>query len=360
MKTSYLKPLLPLRDIVIFPSMVVPLFVGREKSIKALQEAMKSDKSVVLVTQKNSEVDDPGYKDLYQFGCLSKILQLLKLPDGTVKVLVEGEQRVKIIKHNEEPDSHLVCEVEIVEDQNTSKDLEQLAIGLLKKFERLQVLNKKDLNDVSGAKNLKDPIKIANTISSNLNIQIFEKQELLEILDLKKRLEKIHSIIEKEISVLSVEKKIRGRVKNQMEKTQREYYLNEQLKAIQKELGEIDEGKDELSSLSKAITDAKMPKSAKEKCLSELKKLKSMSPMSAEATVVRNYLDWMTELPWSNKSKISTDLNESQKILDEEHYGLEKVKERIIEFLAVQKRIQKMKGPILCLVGPPGVGKTNT
>ena len=359
MKTSYLKPLLPLRDIVIFPSMVVPLFVGREKSIKALQEAMKSDKSVVLVTQKNSEVDDPGYKDLYQFGCLSKILQLLKLPDGTVKVLVEGEKRIKIIKHNEKPDSHLVCEVEIFEDQNTSKDLEQLAIGLLKKFERLQVLNKKDLNDVSGAKNLKDPVKIANTISSNLNIQIFEKQELLEILDLKKRLEKIHSIIEKEISVLSVEKKIRGRVKNQMEKTQREYYLNEQLKAIQKELGEIDEGKDELSSLSKAITDAKMPKSAKEKCLSELKKLKSMSPMSAEATVVRNYLDWMTELPWSNKSKISTDLNESQKILDEDHYGLEKVKERIIEFLAVQKRMAKMKGPILCLVGPPGVGKTS-
>ena len=359
MKTSYLKPLLPLRDIVIFPSMVVPLFVGREKSIKALQEAMKSDKSVVLVTQKNSEVDDPGYKDLYQFGCLSKILQLLKLPDGTVKVLVEGEKRIKIIKHNEKPDSHLVCEVEIFEDQNTSKDLEQLATGLLKKFERLQVLNKKDLNDVSGAKNLKDPVKIANTISSNLNIQIFEKQELLEILDLKKRLEKIHSIIEKEISVLSVEKKIRGRVKNQMEKTQREYYLNEQLKAIQKELGEIDEGKDELSSLSKAITDAKMPKSAKEKCLSELKKLKSMSPMSAEATVVRNYLDWMTELPRSNKSKISTDLNESQTILDEDHYGLEKVKERIIEFLAVQKRMAKMKGPILCLVGPPGVGKTS-
>ncbi len=359
MKTSYLKPLLPLRDIVIFPSMVVPLFVGREKSIKALQEAMKSDKSVVLVTQKNSEVDDPGYKDLYQFGCVSKILQLLKLPDGTVKVLVEGEKRVKIIKHNEDPDSYLVCEVEIVEDQNASKDLEQLAIGLLKKFERLQVLNKKDLNDVSGTKNLKDPVKIANTISSNLNIQIFEKQELLEILDLKKRLEKIHSIIEKEISVLSVEKKIRGRVKNQMEKTQREYYLNEQLKAIQKELGEIDEGKDELSSISKAITDAKMPKSAKEKCLSELKKLKSMSPMSAEATVVRNYLDWMTELPWSNKSKISTDLTQSQKILDEDHYGLEKVKERIIEFLAVQKRMTKMKGPILCLVGPPGVGKTS-
>ncbi len=360
MKASYLKPLLPLRDIVIFPSMVVPLFVGREKSIKALQEVMKTDKSIVLVTQKNSEVDDPSGKDLFQYGCLSKVLQLLKLPDGTVKVLVEGEKRIKILKYNDETSNFLNCEVEVVEDQNISKDLDPLARGLINKFDRLQVLSKKELNDGTNTlKNLKDPSQIANNISSNLNIQIFEKQELLEIIDLKKRLEKIHQFIEKETSVLSVEKKIRGRVKNQMEKTQREYYLNEQLKAIQKELGEIDEGKDELSSLSKAISDAKMPKLAKEKCLSELKKLKSMSPMSAEATVVRNYLDWMTELPWSNKSKINTDLNNAQKILDEDHYGLEKVKERIIEFLAVQKRIQKMKGPILCLVGPPGVGKTS-
>ena len=359
MITSYLKPLLPLRDIVIFPSMVVPLFVGRDKSIKALQEVMKTDKSIVLVTQKNSEIDDPIGKDLYQFGCLSKVLQLLKLPDGTVKVLVEGEKRVKIIKHSDNND-YLTCEVQIADDQKISKELEPLAFGLVKKFDKLQILNKKDLNDSSSnLKNLKDTVQIANNISSNLNIQIFEKQELLEILDLKKRLEKIHQLIEKETSVLSVEKKIRGRVKNQMEKTQREYYLNEQLKAIQKELGEIDEGKDELTSLSKAISDAKMPKLAKEKCLSELKKLKSMSPMSAEATVVRNYLDWMTELPWSTKSKINTDLKNAQKILDEDHYGLEKVKERIIEFLAVQKRIQKMKGPILCLVGPPGVGKTS-
>ena len=360
MKASYLKPLLPLRDIVIFPSMVVPLFVGREKSIKALQEVMKQDKSIILATQKNSEIDDPTGQDLYQFGCLSKVLQLLKLPDGTVKVLVEGEKRVKILKHDEKTKEFLTCEVEIINDQNVTKDLEQFSIGLIKKFERLQILSKKDLSDSSSnLKNLKDPSQIANHISSNLNIQIFEKQELLEIIDLKKRLEKIHSLIEKETSVISVEKKIRGRVKNQMEKTQREYYLNEQLKAIQKELGEIDEGKDELSSLSKAISDAKMPKLAKEKCLSELKKLKSMSPMSAEATVVRNYLDWMTELPWSTKSKINTDLINAQKILDEDHYGLEKVKERIIEFLAVQKRIKKMKGPILCLVGPPGVGKTS-
>ena len=360
MKASYLKPLLPLRDIVIFPSMVVPLFVGREKSIKALQEVMKTDKSIVLVTQKNSEIDDPVSKDLYQYGCLSKVLQLLKLPDGTVKVLVEGEKRIKILKHNESSTNYLTCEVEIVDDQNSSKDLDQFAIGLIKKFDRLQILSKKELNDGSGnLKNLKDPSQIANNISSNLNIQIFEKQELLETLDLKKRLEKIHQLIEKETSVLSVEKKIRGRVKNQMEKTQREYYLNEQLKAIQKELGEIDEGKDELTTLSNAIADAKMPKLAREKCMSELKKLKSMSPMSAEATVVRNYLDWMTDLPWSNKSKINTDLKNAQKILDEDHYGLDKVKERIIEFLAVQKRMQKMKGPILCLVGPPGVGKTS-
>ena len=360
MKASYTKPLLPLRDIVIFPSMVVPLFVGREKSIKALQEVMKSDKSIVLVTQKNSEIDDPEDKDLYSYGCLSKVLQLLKLPDGTVKVLVEGEKRVKILKCNEEEKKYLKCEVELTDDQNVSKELDEFAQGLVKKYEKLMVLSKKEFNEgLNSLKNLKNASQIANNIASNLNIQIFEKQELLEIIDLKKKLEKIYSLIEKETGVLSVEKKIRGRVKNQMEKTQREYYLNEQLKAIQKELGEIDEGKDELANISRAITNAKMPKLAKEKCLSELKKLKSMSPMSAEATVVRNYLDWMTELPWSTKSKINTDIKNAQKILDEDHYGLEKVKERIIEFLAVQKRIQKMKGPILCLVGPPGVGKTS-
>ena len=360
MQASYIKPLLPLRDIVIFPSMVIPLFVGREKSIRALQEVMKSDKSIVLVTQKNSEVDDPEGKDLYGYGCLSKVLQLLKLPDGTVKVLVEGEKRVKILKHIDQKDKFITCEVKIEEDKNISKELDNFAIGLVKKYEKLLILNKKEFNDgANNLKNLKNASQIANNISSNLNIQILEKQELLEIIDLKKRLEKIYALIEKETGVLSVEKKIRGRVKNQMEKTQREYYLNEQLKAIQKELGEIDEGKDELSSLTKAIASAKMPKLAKEKCLSELKKLKSMSPMSAEATVVRNYLDWMTELPWSQKSKINADLNNAQKILDEDHYGLEKVKDRIIEFLAVQKRIQKMKGPILCLVGPPGVGKTS-
>ena len=360
MKTSYLKPLLPLRDIVIFPSMVVPLFVGREKSIKALQEVMKSDKSIVLVTQKNSEVDDPVGRDLYQYGCLSKVLQLLKLPDGTVKVLVEGEKRVKIINHQEKNENYLTCEVEVVEDQNITKDLDQLAIGLVKKFERLQVLSKKDLGDGSNnLKNLKDPSLIANNISSNLNIQIFEKQELLEIFDLKKKLEKIHAFIEKETSVLSVEKKIRGRVKNQMEKTQREYYLNEQLKAIQKELGDIEDGKDEVKQLEEAIKKCKMTKEAEEKSLSELKKLKTMSPMSAESTVVRNYLDWMTGLPWQKMSEVNTDIKRAEDILNKDHYGLEKVKDRILEFLAVQTRIKKIKGPILCLVGPPGVGKTS-
>ena len=360
MSVTYSKPLLPLRDIVIFPSMVVPLFVGREKSIKALQEVMKSDKSIVLVAQKNSEVDDPEIKDLYSYGCLSKVLQLLKLPDGTVKVLVEGEKRVKILNIKGDRSQFLNCNVEISDDINKSKELDVLAQGIFKKFEKLLIINKKDVPDnVSNLKNLKDATQIANNISSNLNISIFEKQELLEIKDLRKKLEKISEIVEKETSVISVEKKIRGRVKNQMEKTQREYYLNEQLKAIQKELGEIDEGKDEISNISKAIEKAKMPKIALEKCYSELKKLKTMSPMSAEATVVRNYLDWMTEIPWSKKSKINSDLSSAQKILDEDHFGLEKVKERIIEFLAVQKRIQKMKGPILCLVGPPGVGKTS-
>ena len=354
------KPLLPLRDIVVFPSMVVPLFVGRDKSIKALQEVMKTDKSIVLVSQKNSEIDEPENKDIYSYGCLSKVLQLLKLPDGTVKVLVEGEKRVKIHEITKEDKNFLSCNIEVVEDTNKTKESELFALSLVKKFEKLLVLNKRDLSDsINSIKKLKDSSQIADNVASNLNLQIFEKQELLEIIDLRKRLEKINELVEKETSVISVEKKIRGRVKNQMEKTQREYYLNEQLKAIQKELGEIDEGKDEIAGISKAIQKAKMPKIVQEKCVAELKKLKSMSPMSAEATVVRNYLDWMTELPWSNKSKINNDLKDAQQILDEDHFGLEKVKERIIEFLAVQKRIQKLKGPILCLVGPPGVGKTS-
>ncbi|MAV57080.1 MAG: endopeptidase La [Pelagibacteraceae bacterium TMED247] len=360
MSSDNFKPLLPLRDIVIFPSTIVPLFVGRKKSIKALEEVMKTDKSIVLVTQKNSEVDDPKDQDIYSYGCLSKILQLLKLPDGTVKVLVEGIDRVKINSIKNEEKKYLSCEINKVSSTGDNEQSKNLSQSLIKKFEKLSNLSKKDVADFT--KNLKSLTKtsdIADNISSNLNIQLFEKQKLLETFDLTKRLEKIYEIIEKETSVISMEKKIRGRVKNQMEKTQREYYLNEQLKAIQKELGEIEEGKDEISTLSNSILKAKMPKEAQSKCLAELKKLKSMSPMSAEATVVRNYLDWMVDLPWGNKSKVIKDLNTAQKILDEDHYGLEKVKERIIEFLAVQKRIEKLKGPILCLVGPPGVGKTS-
>jgi len=360
MSTENLKPLLPLRDIVIFPSTVVPLFVGRKKSIKALEEVMKTDKSIVLVAQKNSEVDDPKEEDIYSFGCLSKILQLLKLPDGTVKVLVEGVERVKIKSIKKEEKKYLNCEIQIVSSTEDNQSSKNLASNLIKKFEKLSNLSKKDMADF--AKNLKtltSTSHIADNISSNLNIQLFEKQQLLEITDLTRRLEKIYEIIEKETSVITMEKRIRGRVKNQMEKTQREYYLNEQLKAIQKELGEIEEGKDEVSNLSSSILKAKMSKEAQTKCLSELKKLKSMSPMSAEATVVRNYLDWMIDLPWTNKSKTIKDLNTAQKILDEDHYGLEKIKERIIEFLAVQKRIEKLKGPICLVVGPPGVGKTS-
>jgi len=354
------KPLLPLRDIVIFPSIVVPLFVGRKKSIKALEEVMESDKSVVLVTQKNSEIDDPAASDIYSLGCLSKVLQLLKLPDGTVKVLVEGLARVKIVEIENDNKKFLSCKTQIVETEKENEENKIFATNLIKKFEKLSGLNKKDVSDFTkGLKSLKNATQLADNICSNLNIQIFEKQALLEMTDLKKRLEKIYELIEKETSVISMEKRIRGRVKNQMEKTQREYYLNEQLKAIQKELGEIEDGKDEISNLNKSITKAKMTKEAQNKCLSELKKLKGMSPMSAEATVVRNYLDWMIDLPWSNKSKIISDLNSAQKVLDEDHYGLAKVKERIIEYLAVQKRIEKLKGPILCLVGPPGVGKTS-
>ena len=354
------KPLLPLRDIVIFPSVVVPLFVGRKKSIRALEEVMKTDKSIVLVTQKNSEVDDPQEKDIYSFGCLSKILQLLKLPDGTVKVLVEGQKRAKIKEISDENKKFLNCNIETIENDKEAEENKLYALNLIKKFEKLSSLSKKDsLDFVKTLKSLTDSNQIADNISSNLNISINDKQFLLEITNLKKRLEKIYEILEKETSVISMEKRIRGRVKNQMEKTQREYYLNEQLKAIQKELGEIEEGKDEISNLSKAIMKAKMSKDAQIKCLAELRKLKTMSPMSAEATVVRNYLDWMVDLPWSNKSKVIKDLAAAQKILDEDHFGLDKVKERIIEFLAVQKRVEKLKGPILCLVGPPGVGKTS-
>ena len=355
-------PLLPLRDIVVFPSMIAPLFVGRDKSIKALNEVMKNSKKIILVTQKNAEIDDPNADDLYNFGCESKVLQLLKLPDGTVKVLVEGLERVKILdcKNGKE---FLTTSVEVVKDKIDSKeDLLAFSIAIVRKLEKLTNLNKKvSFELMTNLKDLKDPSKISDHISAQLNISILEKQKLLEITDLKVRLEKLMEHINNEINVISVEKRIRGRVKNQMEKTQREYYLNEQMKAIQKELGEIEDGKDEIANLNKAIIKAKMTKEATKKCLSELKKLKTMSSMSAEATVVRNYLDWMVELPWGNKDKKLENVNiqDAQKILDEDHYGLEKVKERILEYLAVQKRVGKIRGAILCLVGPPGVGKTS-
>ena len=352
--------LLPLRDIVVFPNMVVPLFVGREKSINALNEVMKGDKKILLVTQKNSEVDDPKKEDLFAYGCKSTILQLLKLPDGTVKVLVEGFKRAKI---NEFLDSekYITCNIEYLMDKFlTSEDLYPLAITTIRRLEKLSSINRKIPSEIlNNIKQLKDPSQIADNIASHLNTNINEKQNLFETLDVKKRLNMIFKIIENEASIIGVEKRIRGRVKTQMEKTQREYYLNEQLKAIQKELGEIEDGKDESSSLHKAILKSKMPKEITKKCMTELKKLKNMSPMSAEATVVRNYLDWMVDLPWYKKNKINGDLNKAAEILDEDHFGLEKVKERIIEFLAVQKRMDKIKGPILCLVGPPGVGKTS-
>ena len=360
-KTDFF-PCLPLRDIVVFPGMIVPLFVGRDKSIKSLNEVMKTNKKIILITQKNAEIDDPSEEDLYSYGCESKILQLLKLPDGTVKVLVEGIDRVKIVECDNSKD-FLKTSTEVVKDKVDSKeDLLSLSIAIIRKLEKLTNLNKKISSELLiNLKEQKNPSKIADHISGQLNISIFEKQKLLETVDLKSRLEKLMEHINNEINVISVEKRIRGRVKTQMEKTQREYYLNEQMKAIQKELGEIEDGKDEIANLQKAIVKAKMTKEASKKCISELRKLKSMSSMSAEATVVRNYLDWMIELPWYNKDKKldAIDIEEAKKILDQDHYGLDKVKERILEYLAVQKRVGKIKGAILCLVGPPGVGKTS-
>jgi len=354
------KPLLPLRDIVVFPSMVIPLFVGRDKSISALNEVMKKDKKIILVTQKNSEIDDPKKNDVFNYGCEGNIMQLLKLPDGTVKVLVEGVKRVKILDFKDN-DKFITCEYAHQQDaENQDEDLMPLAMTAVRRLEKLTSINKKiSIETINNIKKLKDASHIADNIASHLTATISEKQQIFETIDVKKRLNSIIKIMESETSIIGVEKRIRGRVKTQMEKTQREYYLNEQLKAIQKELGEIEDGKDETSSLNKSILKAKMPKEVEKKCLSELKKLKNMSPMSAEATVIRNYLDWMIDLPWSKKSEVDIDLKKALEVLDTDHFGLEKVKERIIEFLAVQKRMDKIKGPILCLVGPPGVGKTS-
>ena len=355
-----LLPVLPLRDIVVFPHMIVPLFVGREKSVKALEHVMQEDKQILLVTQKSPAQDDPGPDDLYEVGTVGTILQLLKLPDGTVKVLVEGSKRVRAKKYSDRRD-YLEAYVEIIPDASArSEDLEALGRAAISQFEQYIKLNKKIPPEVIVSINqIDEPSKLADTIAAHLALKIDEKQALLELSNTTDRLEKIFGYMEGEIGVLQVEKRIRNRVKRQMEKTQREYYLNEQMKAIQKELGDGGEGFDELEELGKKIEATKLSKEANEKALHELKKLKQMSPMSAEATVVRNYLDWILSVPWNKRTRVKKDIKSAKQILDKDHYGLEKVKERILEYLAVQQRTKKIKGPILCLVGPPGVGKTS-
>ena len=351
---------LPLRDIVVFPHMIVPLFVGREKSVRALEAVMKEDKQILLVAQKNATQDDPSVDDIYRIGTVSTILQLLKLPDGTVKVLVEGGKRAKIVGFKE-TEAFFEAMVEPMPDTGTDrKDIETLGRSVVTQFEQYIKLNKKIAPEVLVSLNqISEPSKLADTVASHLNLKIPEKQEILEVAKVGDRLEKVFGHMESEMGVLQVEKKIRNRVKKQMEKTQREYYLNEQLKAIQKELGEGEDGKDENAELEERIKKTRLTAEAREKAMQELKKLKTMSPMSAEATVVRNYLDWMLSIPWKKRSKINNDVIAAEKVLDDDHYGLEKVKERIIEYLAVQARSPKVRGAILCLVGPPGVGKTS-
>jgi len=355
-----LLPVLPLRDIVVFPHMIVPLFVGREKSVRALEAVMKDDKQILLVAQKNAAQDDPSVDDIYRVGTVSTILQLLKLPDGTVKVLVEGSRRARIAGFKE-TESYFEAFVEPLNDrEGDAKELEALGRTVIGQFEQYIKLNKKIAPEVLVSLNqIEEPSKLADTVAAHLNLKIAEKQELLEIARVGERLERVFGHMESEIGVLQVEKRIRNRVKRQMEKTQREYYLNEQLKAIQKELGEGEDGKDETAELEAKIKKTKLSKEAREKAVGELKKLRTMSPMSAEATVVRNYLDWILSIPWKKRTKVKNDIDEAEKVLNADHYGLEKVKERILEYLAVQSRANKVRGPILCLVGPPGVGKTS-
>src|SRR5215472_3997936 len=355
-----LYPVLPLRDIVVFPHMIVPLFVGREKSVRALEDVMKDDKQILLVTQKNAAQDDPTTSDIYTVGTVGTVLQLLKLPDGTVKVLVEGGQRARIQRFAENDSCFQAVAETVGESTGTQQETEALARTVVSQFEQYIKLNKKIPPEVLVSINqIEDPGKLADTVASHLSLKIPEKQELLETPAVSERLEKVFGYMEGEIGVLQVEKRIRNRVKRQMEKTQREYYLNEQLKAIQKELGEGEDGRDEMSELEDRINKTKFTKEARDKALAELKKLRSMSPMSAEATVVRNYLDWMLSLPWHKRTKIKLDIKGAERVLNADHFGLEKVKERILEYLAVQQRMKKMKGPILCLVGAPGVGKTS-
>ncbi|MDH3830118.1 MAG: endopeptidase La [Gammaproteobacteria bacterium] len=354
-------PVLPLRDVVVYPHMVIPLFVGREKSINALDTAMQEDKKILLVAQKNAEVDDPSVDDIYEIGTLSTILQLLKLPDGTVKVLVEGAERVRITGY-ENTDNFFTAHLDVLlqEEDADNKELEIQTRSLLALFDQYVKLNKKVppeiLTSLSG---IEEPGRLADTIAAHMSLKLEEKQKILEIEGCTPRIERLMVLIEGEIDIMQIEKRIRGRVKQQMEKSQREYYLNEQMKAIQKELGDMDDVPNELEELEQKIKKAGMSKEALEKATSELNKLKMMSPMSAEATVVRNYIDWLVSVPWKKRSKIRNDLAAAEAVLEEDHFGLEKVKERILEYLAVQQRVKKLKGPILCLVGPPGVGKTS-
>ena len=359
--TTNAVPVLPLRDVVVYPHMVIPLFVGREKSINALDTAMQEDKKILLVAQKNAEVDDPSEKDIHEIGTLSTILQLLKLPDGTVKVLVEGAERARITGY-EDTDAFFTAHIELLatDGEEDEKELEVLTRSLLAMFDQYVKLNKKVppeiLTSLSG---IEEPGRLADTIAAHMSLKLDEKQRILEIENCRERLERLMGLIEGEIDIMQIEKRIRGRVKQQMEKSQREYYLNEQMKAIQKELGDMEDAPNELEELERKIDEAGMSKEAKNKASSELNKLKMMSPMSAEATVVRNYIDWLVSVPWKKSSKIRHDLKAAEDVLEADHYGLEKVKERILEYLAVQQRVKKLKGPILCLVGPPGVGKTS-
>ena len=354
-------PVLTLRDVVVYPHMVIPLFVGREKSILALDEAMENDKQVLLVAQRSAEVDDPSAKDIYEVGTLATILQLLKLPDGTLKVLVEGGDRALIKKVNAD-EKHFTADIAVipVDEDFDERKVELLSRMLLNLFDKYVKLNKKIPPEIlSSLSGIDEPARLADTVAAHLGLKVAAKQEILETIEVKARLEQLIELVEGEIDLLQVEKRIRGRVKQQMERSQREYYLNEQMKAIQKELGDLDDAPNENEELTNKINKAGMPKEALEKTLNEMNKLKMMSPMSAEATVVRNYIDWMVGLPWKKKSRIVSDLSKAQETLDIDHYGLEKVKERIVEYLAVQQRVKKLKGPIMCLVGPPGVGKTS-
>ncbi|CAI3933111.1 ATP-dependent Lon protease [Commensalibacter communis] len=358
---SGLIAVLPLRDIVVFPHMIVPLFVGREKSVKALEKVESQRNQILLVSQKDASLEDPTENDIYHFGTVASILQILKLPDGTIKVLVEGFQRARV-KTLYDREAFFEADIEIIEevDNESNKELDALQRTVTTQFEQYIKLNKSIAPEVLVAVNqIDNPYKLVDTITSHLNLKVADKQTILETIPVEERLEKLLEHLEAELGVLQVEKRIRNRVKKQMEKTQREYYLNEQMKAIQKELGEGEDGKDELSELEEKIKKTRLSKEARDKALSDLKKLRTMSPMSAEATVVRNYLDWIVGIPWKKRSKISRDLKNAEKILNQDHYGLEKVKERILEYLAVQVRASKLKGPILCLVGPPGVGKTS-